>query len=143
MRKMKINTLKIIILIIITMFNLFIFSNSSMANEANLEIKSITKVARQTGVINPNDYKPDNTKEAQDSEELAKMGNTIVGFLQILGSILSVAVLAVLGVKYMAGSVEERAEYKKNMMPYVIGAVMVFGITNLLKIIVDVAGSMF
>ena len=140
---MKARTFKLIILIIVIIFNLFIFSNSSMANEANLEIKSITKVARQTGVINPNDYKPDNTKEAQDSEELAKMGNTIVGFLQILGSILSVAVLAVLGVKYMAGSVEERAEYKKNMMPYVIGAVMVFGITNLLKIIVDVAGSMF
>lgn len=143
MRKMKTRTLKIIILTIVTMFNLFIFSNSSMANNQNPEIKNITKVARQTGVINPNDYKPDNTKEAQNSEELAKMGNTIIGFLQILGSILSVAVLAVLGVKYMVGSVEERAEYKKNMMPYIIGAVMVFAITNLLKIIVDIVGSMF
>lgn len=140
---MKTRTLKIIILTIVTMFNLFIFSNSSMANNQNPEIKNITKVARQTGVINPNDYKPDNTKEAQNSEELAKMGNTIIGFLQILGSILSVAVLAVLGVKYMVGSVEERAEYKKNMMPYIIGAVMVFAITNLLKIIVDIVGSMF
>ena len=37
----------------------------------------------------------------------------------------------------MVGSVEERAEYKKAMMPYVIGAVMVFAITNLLGIMIE------
>ena len=35
----------------------------------------------------------------------------------------------------MIGSVEEKAEYKKTMGPYALGAVMVFAITNILSII--------
>ena len=38
----------------------------------------------------------------------------------------------------MMGSVEEKAEYKKTMTPYVIGAFMVFGITNIIAIIIDI-----
>ena len=37
----------------------------------------------------------------------------------------------------MTGSVEEKAEYKKTMLPYVIGAVILFGITSFIGIIVD------
>ena len=70
------------------------------------------------------------------------MANIIIGALQIIGTILSVAVLGVLGIKYMVGSVEEKAEYKKTLKPYVIGAVMVFGISNILAIVVKIAGQL-
>ena len=70
------------------------------------------------------------------------MGNVIIGALRTVGSIVSVAVLAVLGIKYMVGSVEERATYKETMKPYLIGAVLVFAITNILGIIVNVATSL-
>ena len=53
---------------------------------------------------------------------------------------MSVVALMIIGVKYMLGSVEEKAEYKKTMRPYVIGAFMLFGITNLLGILVSVIG---
>lgn len=88
---------------------------------------------------NPSYYKPNSAKDASNANGLAKIGNTIIGVLQIIGSILSVAVLAVMGIKYMIGSVEEKAEYKKSMGPYIIGAVMVFAITNLLSIVVNIA----
>ena len=45
--------------------------------------------------------------------------------------------------KYMAGGVEERAEYKKTMLPYVIGAILLFGITNILGIIVGLTEDVF
>ena len=66
------------------------------------------------------------------------IGNKIIGVLQLFGSILSVIVLIVLGIKYMLGSVEERAQYKESMMPYIIGAVLIFGIVNILAIIEDI-----
>ena len=47
--------------------------------------------------------------------------------ISIVGSGVAVIALIILGIKYMMGSVEEKAEYKKTMMPYVIGALMVFG----------------
>lgn len=91
--------------------------------------------------FNPDDplYKP-STDSASDVGHLQTIGNAVVGFVQTIGSIASVGVLIVLGIKYMAGSVEEKAEYKKNMMPYVIGAVFVFGIINILAIIIDISG---
>ena len=50
-----------------------------------------------------------------------------MNIVAIVGSGIAVIALIVLGIKYMMGSVEEKAEYKKTMMPYVIGALMVFG----------------
>lgn len=62
----------------------------------------------------------------------------ILGAIQMVGSLTAVICLIVLGVRYMMGSVEEKAEYKKTLLPYFIGAMLVFGITNLLKVVYDV-----
>ena len=58
--------------------------------------------------------------------------------VRVIGTSISVIVLMCIAIKYMVGSVEEKAEYKKTMMPYVIGCFLVFGITNILAIIVDI-----
>ena len=34
--------------------------------------------------------------------------------------------LLIIGIKYILGSVEEKAEYKQTMWPYVLGAVLIF-----------------
>ena len=57
---------------------------------------------------------------------LTNVGNQIITILTTIGVIASVIVLIVLGIKYMMGSAEEKAEYKKTMMPYIIGAALVF-----------------
>lgn len=59
----------------------------------------------------------------------------MIGIIQKIGSIVSVIVLIALGIKYMVGSIEERAQYKETMIPYVIGAVLVFATTNVLAVI--------
>ena len=50
----------------------------------------------------------------------------MVGVLQAVGVILSVVMLTVIGIKYLMGSAEEKADYKKSLMPYVVGAALVF-----------------
>lgn len=114
------NILKIILLIVISILVIFVFSNQSFG-------------------IDTTYYKPSSLDNPGDAETIKDIGNTIIGFLQVLGSILSVVVLVVLGIKYMVGSVEDKAEYKKHMMPYIVGAVMVFAITNILGIIVNIS----
>ncbi len=91
-----------------------------------------------TGTFNPETWKPSSQTDAANATQIQNIGNSIIGFIQAVGSVLSVAVLAILGIKYMTGSVEEKAQYKKSMMPYVIGAIMIFAITNVLAIIVDI-----
>lgn len=75
------------------------------------------------------------------ADEIMSVGNKIIGVLQFVGSAISVIVLVVLGVKYMLGSVEEKAEYKKTMLPYFLGAIFVFGITNILGILNSIVGN--
>ena len=65
--------------------------------------------------------------------------NTIISIIQIVGSIMAVIVLIFIGIRYMISSVEEKAEYKKTMMGYVIGCVLVFATVNILKIVYDIA----
>lgn len=53
--------------------------------------------------------------------------NKIMGLVQGVGIGIAVIILVVLGIKYMMGSAEEKAEYKKTMIPYVVGAVLIGG----------------
>lgn len=55
----------------------------------------------------------------------AKIGRAL-GYIQIIGTVVSVVALILIGLKYMLGSVEEKAEYKKTLIPYIIGAFILF-----------------
>ena len=58
-------------------------------------------------------------------------GGKIIGGIQAIGTIVSVGILIVLGIKYMMGSAEEKAEYKKTMIPYLVGAILVFAASTI------------
>lgn len=76
----------------------------------------------------------------QDSAtDVANIGNKILGIIQVIGTVIAVGVLMVLGIKYMMGSAEEKAEYKKTMIPYLIGAVLLFAAVNIASYIVNIA----
>lgn len=67
------------------------------------------------------------------------IGNQVLGIIQAVGSMFAVGVLMVLGIKYMLGSLEERASYKKSMLPYVIGMILLFASVNIASGIYDFA----
>ena len=72
------------------------------------------------------------------SDEANKVETTVGKILSIItniGIVISVLIPAILGVKYMLGSVEEKAEYKKDIIPYLVGAVMLFAICTVIKIL--------
>lgn len=71
--------------------------------------------------------------------QITKVGGNIVNIIQIVGIVIAVIVLLVIGIKYMIGSASEKAEYKKTMIPYVVGAVLVFAGTSLVKVIYSLA----
>ena len=73
------------------------------------------------------------------TEGVTNIGNTIIGIVTVVGMVASVLVLVVLGIKYMMGSAEEKAEYKKTMIPYLIGAILVFAASAIAGIIRSIA----
>lgn len=81
-----------------------------------------------------------NYAQQQDtSTKFVDKVSVILGIVQVAGSVIAVICLIVLGIKYMMGSVEEKAEYKKTLIPYVLGAIMVLGISNFIKLVYKVA----
>ena len=70
-----------------------------------------------------------------DASGVKSLGGRIVGIVRTVSTIVSVAMLIVLGIKYMMGSAEERAEYKKTLFPYFIGAILIFAAGSLTQII--------
>ena len=75
------------------------------------------------------------------SDGISNVGNGVVRILTTIGIIVSVATLVVIGIKYMMGSTEEKAEYKKSLLPYVIGAGLVFAASTIAQIVYNVAKS--
>ena len=74
-----------------------------------------------------------------DTPEMKNMSQKVIQIISTIGSILSVIVIIVLGIKYMMGSVEERADYKKTMLPYLIGAAFIFAASNIANIVYEFA----
>ena len=77
-----------------------------------------------------------------DTTGIQNIGNQIVTIISTIGSIVSVIVLIILGIKYMMGSAEEKAEYKKTLLPYIIGAAFVFAASTIATIVFNFTSSL-
>lgn len=67
--------------------------------------------------------------------------NKILGMIKYVGIFLAVGLLMFMGIKYMLGSVEEKAEYKKTMIPLIVGVVLLFSAAVVIQIVQGVTES--
>lgn len=72
------------------------------------------------------------------SGEIQSVGEKTITIVSTIGSAVSVISLIVIGIKYMLGSTEEKAEYKKSMMPYFVGAICLFAASGITGIIYSI-----
>ena len=95
-----------------------------------------------TSTVFAADYTPGSVKSntnVSGATNVQTVGENILGIIRIVGTILSVGIMMVLGVKYMMGSAEEKASYKKTMIPYIVGAVLLFAAANLAQYVYNFA----
>lgn len=86
------------------------------------------------GAINPGDFDPSKDAEDMPSEIQSKV-NTAFTIVQIVGVVVSTVGASVLGIKYLLGSVEKKAEYKKTMIPYIVGIIFIACTPTILRLI--------
>ena len=114
------------LLIIMLLISLFFLPTISMASDP---------------LDDPNAFRPGNF-ESGDTNVIVGKANNIITIIVNLGLIVSVITLMILGIKYMIGSVEEKAEYKKSMIPYLIGAILLLLASSIVALISNlVAGT--
>ena len=90
-----------------------------------------------TGLFTPSEVDPE--KGSTNVGSINTIGNDIIRIVQAVGIVASVIIIAVLGIKYMMGSAEEKAEYKKTMIPYIVGAVLLFAASAFAQVIYNFA----
>ena len=73
------------------------------------------------------------------STALEDKAENVLGIIQVIGVVVSVIMLIVIGIKYMLGSIEERAQYKETLKPYLIGAFLLFSGTTVPQIIYQIS----
>lgn len=72
-----------------------------------------------------------------DTNGILTISGKVVGFIRNVGIAASVIILMIIGFKYLTGSVEEKADYKKSLMPYVVGAIVLFGASSIAGFVVN------
>lgn len=89
------------------------------------------------GTINPNSFKPGSVTTSGVGGAI-NLAEKIIGGITAVGTVVAVVVTLALGIKYMLGSIEQRAEYKKSMMPILFGMMMLFGVSWIIKLIYNI-----
>lgn len=112
-------TVKVISTILMVLLIVSMFSSVVMASVAD-KVDSITSKV------------PDGAEG-----KINTLAGNIIGVLTTVGIAVAVIILLILGIKYMMGSASEKAEYKKTMIPYLVGAVLIFGASGIAKIVIS------
>lgn len=118
-------TIKIISVLLIALLLVATLSQASLATNYKNMIDQVDKDA--------------NASDIDTSGITGKMGD-IVRAIRNIAAVGSVLILSILGIKYMIGSTEERAEYKKSFMPLIIGIIVVVAASSIASALFSVAG---
>lgn len=101
---------------------------------------SVISFADGTGSgVTPGDFKPGTVTATSG---ILQLGGQIVAVVRTVGVLVAVVILLILGIKYMMGSAEEKADYKKSMIPYLVGAVLIFAASTITGIVYDMANAL-
>lgn len=103
-------TVKIISTILIALFVVCAIANVALADD-----------------VDPKDFT--GSQGNMNTANITKVGNQVIYLIRLIGTMISVGVLVILGVKYMTASPEGKADFKSTMIPYLVGAVLVFAAT--------------
>ena len=72
-------------------------------------------------------------------DSITTIGKKVLNIITTIGIVISILVIAGLGIKYITGSAEEKAEYKQSFVPLLVGMVLLLGASGIAKYLVNVA----
>ena len=125
------NIVKIIILIIIVLLMLTPISKASTVTSIINDAESFLQEGK------------DNGSNLIDQGKLKAEISDIYNIVTTIGVVLSVVIGAILGIKFMAGTVDEQVKVKETLVPYAVGCIVVFGAFGIWKLVITIGGNVF
>ena len=124
----------IIIIILLMMFFLTMLSS-------NVYASSISDIFAKADDFVKNGQNSTTAGTTISTDTMKSMSELIYNTLLIIGVAVAVIIGIILWVKFMAWSVEEKANIKNSLIAYIAGCVVVFGAFTIWKIVVTILQS--
>ena len=135
-----------ILSVVILMFIGIKYMTASVGEKATYKEKLILYmfgVLFVFGIISISNAVIDVGKQINNASSMENIGQIIITVTSVVGSFVSVIALGIMGIKYISkASLEEKAQYKKSIIPYVIGASIVFAASTIAGMLADVASGL-
>lgn len=129
----------ILMIIVITMYAFPAYAVDSISRG---------KVAVQSGTDSldgvmkgAEDFLKDGSKNPVKEEKLKETSNLLFNTLLGIALVVAVIVGMIIGIKFMVVSVDEKAKIKEQLIPYVVGCVVVFGAFGIWKLAITILSS--
>lgn len=118
-KKIKINKIFVTLMTILLILSFCTIVN---AEEEDIALKIV------------NNSKVDASGTIGGADALFTLGNKVLTILQFIGGGVAIIATLLLAIRYMYSSPDDKAEIKGKLIPYIIGGVMIFGVTNLIQL---------
>ena len=130
----KKNILKILILLFI--FNIIMMSTNVYGmSDIIFGGKKFIRIGEE-GL--QNELNDPNGIQSIDESQLQKASGEVYNVFLVLGIAAAVIVGMVMGIKFITGSIDEKADVKNSLIPYVAGCVVVFGAFAIWKFVLNI-----
>lgn len=79
--------------------------------------------------------------DANVTDSVNSIAGSVITIARVICTGVAIAMLTILGMKYMMSAPGDKADIKKHAVPYVVGAVIMFACTSILTILEKFAAS--
>ncbi len=76
--------------------------------------------------------------DAISEDQVRATSKGVFRTLLIIGVIVAIIGGAIIGIQFLMGSVEAKAQIKEKLIPYVVGCAIMFGAFGIWKVVVDI-----
>ena len=133
---------KSLILLIITLLMIILLSSFNIV-KAEFKSDQKTTIDDPDSIISAANDWTSGGEMIIDQNKMDTSVNSVYRILLTIGIIVSLIWGAVLGVKFMFGSMEDRVDIKKYTLPYVIWVCVIFGSFIIWQVVVNIMQSNF
>ena len=100
-------------------------------------VSQVALASEYTTIINDVDSKGKGV--ATEVNGVKELAGKVIRIIRNIAAIAAIVIISILGIKYMMGSTQEKADYKKSFIPLIVGIVVVFGAAQIASMIFSVA----
>ena len=117
------------ILTIVLLVAMMVMSTSNVFASGTEKKDTTTSTSKSGALITEIETAAEGTDVKMGS--LTETIGKVIAYIRNAAIIIGVVIIIILGIKYMVGSVEEKAGYQKSFVPLVVGIIVVISATSI------------